>query len=191
MYHIKILSPADHPLYLEHIRANYKNSRMDDPELMNKITNGLTKDDNKIIFALFDGDKIKASIYTRKKITVSEYIVVNYRTSSTTFFSKKMFLALWSAVFDYYENIGYFKWLSIRKIDLFSARFKGLGSNEPFHKYETAIEYAPKIYTNNEFFYNSMLFNGIPESADIKDYILISGFCKQEYRKMFYNLNFI
>jgi hypothetical protein len=102
-----------------------------------------------------------------------------------------MFLALWSAVFDYYENIGYFKWLSIRKIDLFSDRFKDLGHLEPFHKYETAIEYAPKIYTNNEFFYNTMLFNGIPESSDIKDYILISGFCKQEYRKMFDNLNFI
>ena len=190
MYNIKILEPNDYPLYVEHVNANYKNSRMDDPELMNKITDGLSKD-NKIIFAVFDEGKIKASIYTSKRISVTEYIVVNYRTSSTAFFSKKMFLALWSAVFDYYESIGYFKWLSIRKIDLFSDRFKGLGHLEPFHKYETAIEYAPKIYTNNEFFYNSMLFNGIPESADIKDYILISGFCKQEYRKMFDNLNFI
>lgn len=190
MYTIKILEPDDYPLYIEHVNANYKNSRMVDTELMNKVTIGLSKY-NKVIFAVFHEGKIKASIYTTKRISVAEYIVVNYRTSSTTFFSKKMFLALWTAVFEYYESIGYFKWLSIRKIDLFSARFKGLGYVEPFHKYETAIEYAPKIYTNNEFFYNSMLFNGIPESTDIKDYILISGFCKQEYRKMFDNLNFI
>ena len=190
MYHIRILSLADHPLYLEHIRANYKNSRMDDPDLINKVTNGLSND-NKVIFAVFDEGKIKASIYTTKRISVAEYIVVNYRTSSTAFFSKKMFLALWAAVFDYYESIGYFKWLSIRKIDLFSKRFAGLGNLPPFNKYETAIEYAPKVYTNAKFQYHATLFNGIPESADIKDYILMSGFCKQEYRNVFANLNFI
>ena len=65
MYNIKILEPNDYPLYVEHVNANYKNSRMDDPELMNKVTSGLSKD-NKIIFAVFDEGKIKASIYTTK-----------------------------------------------------------------------------------------------------------------------------
>ena len=192
MKSFRILEPADRELYIDHIMANYKNSRNIDITLLEKINYGLDNDPGIIIFALFDETgSIYSSIMTRKRKTSAEYFIVNYRTSGTKFFRKKEFLILFDQVFQYYESIGYYRWLLIRQIDLFGKHFTGTGDEAPFNRYETAIEYAPRVETNLEFYYHAELFSGIPESTSIEDFILMGGYCKQQYRTQFTNLNFI
>lgn len=194
MSSFKILEPTDREAYLTHVQENYKNSRVYDPLLLDKVTASFdsTKNERIIIFAMLDDNgKIRASMLTSKRVLAAEYFIINYRTSGTSFFRKKDFLNLFDQVFSYYENIGYYRWLLIRQIDMFGKSFHGIGDAFPFNKYETAIEYSPKIFTNTHFYYHDALLNGIPEATQLDDFILMAGFCKQEHRKMFNNLNFI
>jgi len=190
----KILEQSDREEYLEHIKANYKNSRVFDPLLLDKVTESFesTKNDRIIIFAILDDSgKIRTSMLTSKRVLAAEYFIVNYRTSGGSFFRKKDFLDLFAHVFAYYENIGYYRWLLIRQIDMFGKSFHGIGEVFPFNKYETAIEYAPKVSTNLNFYYHAALLNGIPDATSPENFILMAGFCKQEHRKIFNDLNFI
>lgn len=186
----RILDPSDHELYLDHIRSNFKNSRNDDPNLLDKFNMKVMIKPSTKIFALLDDSKIIASIFTSKKIFAPEFHVINYRTSGNAYFKKQDFLDLFGFVFDYYESIGYYRWVTIRPIDLFGKKFVGISKDAPFDRYETVIEYAPVINTDTRFYYHH-LFDGIPESTKPEDYLLIVGMCKQEFRKLFSNLNFV
>lgn len=186
----KLLDHSEYPLYITHVQANFKNSRMDDPDLMDKV-NDIYREPLLKVFVLMDeNSNIKASILTKKKSYCPEYNIINYRTTGDKYFKKQDMLDLFKFVFDYYENIGYYRWLLLRPTNLLGRYFHGLGKDHPFDKYETAIEYAPAIYSNPDFFLHRLL-KGIPKAASPNDYLLIVGFCKQEHRKLFSNLNFI
>lgn len=188
---IRLLTIDEYNIYLDHVKLNLFNSREHDSLLLEKIINGLTSDKRIKIFAKFNDDgTIAQSMLTKKREAAAEYYIVNYRTSRESYFSKKSFLRMFAAVFEYYEELGYYRWLTSRKIDLFSNYFDGISQCSPFDRYETAIEYAPMIQQNKNFTYHSELLDGIPDESMINEYIIITGYCKQVYRKKFNGINF-
>ncbi len=184
----KILSSDDYNLYIDHVSENLKNSRTDDPELIDKIRHGLHIDPRVIIFAAIDNGKIVGSILTKKRVSSLEYYIVNYRTNGDAVFDFRNFIKLFSSVFDYYENIGYYRWVSSRPLDLFGKSFTGMGTMAPFDRYVTAIEYAPSVFSDTNLYCHSELLDGIPDTLQPTDFMLISGYCKQEHRKLYANL---
>ena len=186
----KILSHDEYNLYLEHIKINMKNSRVNDPGLIEKISIGLS-DPRIIIFAGFKNGKIENSILTKKRINYLEYFIVNYRTNSSAKFNLTDFLDLFDFVLRYYEEIQYYRWISARPINLFGKFFKDTNNLQPFDRYMTVIEYAPSIFKNENLVYHEELLSGIPDSMLPEDFIVVSGLCKQEFSASFESLNSI
>jgi hypothetical protein len=180
----EILKKEEWHLYFEHIDKNYKNTREYDDLLLDKIISGLENDNRAIVFVeKNDKGEIVTSIMTKKRVVYNEYIIVNYRTTGNNFFNKKKFMGLFNFVFQHYENIKYYRWLAVRPINLLPPKFfKGVKESVPFNRYLTAIEYAPAIEEHTSSFYETELFSGIPETLDKKNFFVISGFCKQEFR---------
>lgn len=178
----KVLNSGNYDAYLDHVKENMDNCRVEDPDLLPKIKLGLEKDHRIIIFAEFEDDKIIRSIMTKKRISVFEYIIVNIR-SATNYFSKNKFLELFDFVFQYYEKEKYYKWILARPCDLFNTvYFSRLYLEPPFHKYETAIEAHSDMNNFVGTLYDIELLQGIPNKVAKNDFLIISGFCKQQYR---------
>lgn len=186
---IQILQSDDYENYFEHIRKNCKNSRSYDNDLIDKIKVSLNEDDRLIIFVMKEDDKIINSIATKKKTYCFEYEIHNYRTLGNNFFNKKDMLVLFDYVFSYYENICFYKWLTIRPISLFNQKFfNDVKKITPFDRYVTAIEFSPTLNQFNGMIYDSM-YSRIPDSQNIDNFMVISGFCLQEYRKQFQSID--
>lgn len=178
----KILNSESYDLYLGHVKENSNNCRVEDNDLLLKLKLGLEKDNRIIIFAEFKNDKIVRSIMTKKRTYVFEYIIVNIR-SATNYFNKKKFLELFDFVFQYYEKEKYYRWILARPCDLFNkVYFSHLYLESPFHKYETAIEAHSGMCNFEDTFYDIELLQGIPDKLSKNDFLVISGFCKQQYR---------
>lgn len=179
---LRILPVSEYSTYIEHVRDNLKNSRVDDPDLLQKITRGLEDDPRIIIFVCEENNRIVSSVLTVKRVRMFEYCISNYRTSKDTFFNKKHFYDLLNFVLTYYENIGYYRWILARPLDLLNTKFfKDIGVRPPFDRYVTAIESSSNMYDPSKTHYNDILF-GIPDGKSVSDYMVIAGFCKQEFR---------
>ena len=185
-----VLDRSELDLYFKHIRSNYKNSREYDDRLMEKIEQGIMLDSRIIIFVEKNSNgEIVNSILTKKRRAVNEYFIINYRTNGDNFFNKKKFMQMFNYVFQYYEDIRYYRWLAARPMNLLKPRFfKGVKDLEPFNRYLTAIEYAPAIDRYEDNIYEAELLLGIEEPNNAADFFIIAGFCKQEFRTKMHGL---
>lgn len=178
----KILLKEDYEDYLDHVKENMSNCRVFDANLLTKIKDGLYNDSRILIFAEVINNKIVRSVMTKKRRSIYEYIIVNIR-SSTNFFNKKKFLSLFNFIFNYYEKEKYYKWVLSRPLDLLNpVFFNNLYAEYPFSKYETAIEAYSGMANFNNTLYNTELLSNIPDQLSKDNFVIISGFCKQQFR---------
>lgn len=187
-----ILSLDDYESYFRHVEANAKSNRRTDLDILNKIKIGLERDDRLIVFIeKNENNEVIASMLTKKFRIFLQYQLINYRTNGDKYFKKQRLSNMWSAVFDYYEPKGYYKWFMFRSISMLNKKFfTDWNNTPPFNKYETAIEYAPSIMTNLDLqFYHLEIMSNLPDDISINDNMITAGFCKQEYRKLYSSLD--
>ena len=181
----EILKKEDINLYIDHVLKNYKNSRNIDNLLLDKIK---TIFDNPRMLVFVEKNlsgQIVASILTRKKIYDFQFLIINYRTNGEKIFNVRRWNSLFNFMFNFYEENGYYKWLVARPKNLLNQNFfENLKNNVPFNRYITAIECAPELQNIENTIYTELL-SGIPELMNSTDFIIITGMCKQEFRKFF------
>lgn len=178
----KILEQDEYDLYIDHVKENPRNSRIDDPDLVLKIEQNIYTDPRILIFAEIENEKIVRSVLTKKRLIIYEYLIVNIR-SSTAYFNKNKFLEMFDLIFNYYESQKYYKWILARQINLLNSRyFNNIYRSYPFSKYETAIEAHNNVEGFDKTIYNTEILANTPNEIQKDQFIIISGFCKQRYR---------